>query len=247
MKALWERTTVIIQLLFPLITPSHGYSLFTKQLLFDHWGGPAHLEPGFAPCCHIRCHQLSRYTSFSQCVWAVRNIFKLHRKSCQCPPWSCIAIFCSSKRPAPLGGQWHMALVQMVEPLPWQAARYLGALFANLTFYFVSNREKCQALLFQCFLLFSFLGIQFSWNYFRVNGHWSRALTRCWQKCFCPFSLTHGSGEPLRNSPWYHKNTKNGSWICESSFVLFSQVFAPSTDFLLTHLIRYFKKLSCCI
>lgn len=45
------------------------------------------------------------------------------------------------------------------------------------------------------FLLFSFLGIQFSWNYFRVNGHWSRAFTKCWQECFCSFPCSCDPGE----------------------------------------------------
>lgn len=170
MKGLWDYIGADIQLLFPPITPSHRHSSSTKQLLWPSrytW----HTDPGFSPHCLIHCHRLARHVPFSQCIWAVRSIFRLHRKSCQCPPWSCIAIFCSSKRPAPQGWQWHMALVQMVEPLPWQAARYLGALFVNLTFYFVSNRAKCRALLLQSFLLFSLLGIEFSWKYFRVNGH----------------------------------------------------------------------------
>lgn len=180
----------------PAAVPCDWFSTQTL-LLFHNPLLSNHTEPGFALQCLIGCHQLARHTPFSQCVQAVRNILKLHRKSCQCPPWSCIAIFCSSTRPAPQGWQWHMALVQMAELLPWRAARYLGVLFANLTFYFISNSGKCQALLLQSFLLFSFLGMQFHWNYFRVNGHWSRALCRCWQECSCSFSLTHDSGKAL--------------------------------------------------
>lgn len=196
MKGLWDHTRVPVQLcclwlLQHTDTPGSQTSSFltTKEAL------PCRAR--LCSCCLPQSHGLARHTPFSQCVWAVGSIFQLHRKSCQRPPWSCIAIFCSSRRPAPRGWQWHMALVQMAELLPWQAARYLGVLFANLTFYFISNRGKCRVLLLQSFLLFSFLGIQSYWNYFRVNGHWFRALRGCWQECFCSFSLTCDSGKAL--------------------------------------------------
>ena len=235
MKGLWDHIRAIVQLLpsdYPIAdTPrSQNSSSLTIEVDLPHRAWVCSALPHSLPSAG------KGHISFSQCVGAVGNTFRPHRKSCRCPPRSCTAIFCSSKRPAPHGWQWHTASVQMAEPLPWQAARYLGAWFANLTFYFVSSRAKCRALLLQSFLLFSFLGTQFSWNYFRVNGHSSRALTRCRQECFCSFPLARDSGEASWDSPWYHNYAKNDS-LESVRALLFSQVFTPSTNFLLTNLI----------
>lgn len=149
---------------------------------------------------------------------AASNIFKLHRKSCQCPPWSCTAIFCSSKRPAPQGWQWHMALVQMAELLPWQAARYFSVLFANLTFYFISSRGKCQALLLQSFcshfLAYNSIG-SISGLMDIGPGHFVDAG----RNVFVLFLWLMILKKHCEDSPWYHKNAKNNSLACERALL----------------------------
>lgn len=165
--------------------------------------------------------------------------FKLHRKSCQCPPWSCIAIFCSSKRPAPQGWRWHMALVQIAEPLPWQAARYLRVLFANLTFYFISNRGKllhscCSPFICSHFLAYNSIGTTSGLMDVGL-GHFVDVGRNVFVLLWLMILVNH-----CEDSPWYHKNAKNSSLECERA-LLFSQIFTPRIDFLLNYSIKYIK------